>query len=495
MIQKKHIVQNPKLTLGAVAALLMLAALDQTIVTTALPTIVTDLGKIEQLSWVVTIYLLTSTLSAPIYGSLGDTFGRKIMMQIAVIIFVSSSLLAAFANTMWWMLMARAVQGLGGGGLFVLAFTVVGDIVPSRERGKIQGLFAAVFGLSSILGPLAGGFFVDTLSWHWIFFINLPIGILALLILHYSFSARQSHAQVELDYLGAGLLSTSLGSMILFSNSLSNDMNLFAFSKVFLIILCIISTLVFLFIEQRAKNPILPLNLFSINNFRFYSLIGLLTGSILFSLLTFIPFYLQVSHGISPTNSGFQIVPLTIGIIFGTFVSGAIVTRTGKYKLLPFTGALVLFVGLLFMTQITSNSSSTEISILLFLVGVGLGPQLSITTAAVQNSAPRCQMGVATAGLTLFRQIGSSVGVATMTTIFVTKIQSELSSNQSMSALLNDNKINLQIIFILSEEQKMFFQNAFDDSLKLVLLINLGLSFLIILIALLVKEVPLKTSL
>ena len=495
MSKKISNINSQKFTLGAVAALLMLAALDQTIVTTALPAIVTDLGNLNQLSWVVTAYLLTSTISAPIYGKLGDIFGRKIMMQIAVMIFVFSSMFAALSQTMLWMLLARALQGLGGGGLFVLAFTVVGDVGPTRDRGKIQGLFAAVFGLSSILGPLAGGFFVDNFSWHWIFIINIPIGICALTILYYSFSSNHPRSVVKLDYLGATFLSIALASMILVSSKISNDINYFILSENFLIVICLVGTILFFVIETRAPNPILPLTLFRINNFRFYSVIGLLTGSILFSILTFVPFYLQVSKGISPTSSGIQIIPLTFGIIFGTTLCGLIMSKTGKYKFLPFLGSIILCGGLLLLSNFTSKSSPFELSALLFLIGLGLGPQLSIATTAIQNSAPQNQMGVATAGLTLFRQIGSSVGVASLSTLFVNKIQTKLSNSQEMLLLLENKKgLNIQTILELSEEQKVLFQTAFDDALRFVFIITAYLSLAILLLSLPIKEIPLKTK-
>lgn len=484
-----------KIVLGAVASLLMLAALDQTIVTTALPAIVSDIGDLSQLSWIITAYLLTSTISAPIYGRLGDIFGRKIMMQIAVIIFLSSSILAALAQTMWWMLIARAIQGLGGGGLFVLAFTVVGDLVPPRERGKVQGLFAAVFGLSSILGPLAGGFFVEQLSWHWIFLINIPIGLSALIILNYSFTVVHQRVRFSLDYLGALLLTLALSSLILLISLNENDISLLIISKKILIGTCVLCMLLFVYIEMKVKDPILPLDLFKINNFRIYSVIGLLTGSILFSILTFVPFYLQLARGFSPTESGIQIIALTVGIISGTTVSGFIMSKTGKYKFIPFFGAAVMFIGLLFLSNIKISTSRSELTFLLFVIGLGLGPQLSVITTAIQNSAPPNQMGVATAGLTLFRSIGSSVGVACLSPIFVSKTKERLLTSETNSFLF-DNQLDITAASAvgLNQGEKLIFHNAFSAGLQSVLIVTACLCILIIILSVCIKEVPLKTS-
>ena len=486
-------------TLGAVASLLMLAALDQTIVTTALPAIVSDLGRLDQLSWIVTAYLLTSTVSAPLYGKLGDMIGRKIMMQTAVLIFLLSSLAAAMANTMTWMLLARAVQGLGGGGLFVLAFTLVGDMVPMRDRGKIQGLFAAVFGFSSIVGPLAGGFFVDTLSWHWIFLINIPIGVSALIVLHKQLGVPQKKitmSNLKLDYCGLLSLSLFLASLIVFSTVGENSILDKYFSKTYLIIVCILSLILFVYIELKAINPIIPMSLFKINNFRIYSLIGLITGGVLFSLLTFLPFQLQIVRGMTPSESGIQLIPLTLGIIIGAALGGILLSKTGRYKYVPFFAGITLVFGLILLSFTDIGLSKLQITTCLIIIGLGLGPQLSVITTAVQNSAPPEHMGVATAALTTFRQIGSSVGVAALSSYLLKRTNNLVMENRIIhSTIENQTTIELKNFLLLSSQDISILQNALNGAMESVILVTALVAFLIIPLSLMAVEIPLKTSL
>ena len=477
----------------------MLAALDQTIVTTALPAIVSDLGRLDQLSWIVTAYLLTSTISAPVYGKLGDMIGRKIMMQAAVIIFLFSSLAAAMANTMTWMIIARAAQGLGGGGLFVLAFTLVGDIVPMRDRGKIQGLFAAVFGFSSIVGPLAGGFFVDTLSWHWIFLINIPIGFSALLILHKRLEKEQKKiaiSNLKLDYFGLLFLSLFLASLIVLSTVGENSALDKNFSRTYLIGVCLLTLILFVYTELKATNPIIPMGLFKINNFRIYSIIGLITGSILFSILTFIPFQLQIVRGLTPSESGIQLIPLTLGIILGATLGGLLLSKTGRYKYVPFFAGITLVFGLVLLSSTDIGSSKLQITTCLVIIGLGLGPQLSVITTAVQNSAPPEHMGVATAALTTFRQIGSSVGVAALGSYLLERTNNLVMESKLLNPMIeNQASIELKNFLLLSSQDLIILQNAFNGAMESVIIAIAVLAFLIIPLSLMAVEIPLKTSL
>ncbi|MEE2773309.1 MAG: MDR family MFS transporter [Pseudomonadota bacterium] len=487
--------RSKTLPLTAVAALLMLAALDQTIVTTALPKIVSDLGSLDQLSLVVTSYLLTATISAPIYGKMGDIFGRKAMIQVAIIIFICSSLLAAMAQNMTWILIARAAQGLGGGGLFVLAFTVVGDIIPSRERGKVQGLFAVVFGLSSILGPLLGGFFVDELTWHWIFLINIPVGILALIILQLSFKTKVAKVNFSPDYFGILLLALVIGSLILITTVGSNGSYWGTTNFNLLCAVCLISAVCFIFVELNAKDAIVPLNLFRINNFWVYSAIGLISSSILFSVLTFIPFYLQIVKDFSPTRSGFQIITLTAGISFGAIISGIIMTKTGKYKLIPFIGAIFLTFGLLLMSSLDEATTPHALTIYLSIIGFGLGPQLSVITTAIQNSAPPKQLGVATSTLTLLRQVGSSVGVTCLTWLFISQYKKDLFYNQSVESEILDQALSLRSLSHISESDGTIIRGALTHGIQIIFFVSAIMSMVIIILSLIAKEIELKAQL
>ena len=458
--------------------LLTLAALDQTIVTTALPTIISELGELKQISWIVTSYLLSSTIVSPLYGKLGDMYGRKIMMQIAIIVFLIGSFLSGISINIEMFIVSRVIQGMGGGGLFVLAFTVVGDIVPSRSRGKIQGLFAVVFGMSSILGPLIGGFFVEEISWGWIFFINIPIGIISLIILNFTFPKMNFLEKKSIDYIGIFLLTSIIFLIILFTNDVSNFFITKNWPIAFILIILLITF--FIFWEKKNQDPIFPIKLFTEKNFFIYSFIGFFSGGILFSLLIFIPFYFQILKSSSPTESGIYLIPLTIGIITGAWTCGLIMTRYGKYKFLPTIGSIVMISGLIGLIITTYNNSINIISFFLFIIGIGLGPQLSVITTIIQNGAPTNQMGVSTSTLILMRQIGGNVSIAIFSLIFIQKIKIESLLNK----LVDEKKINIFNLdrfkmMNLSKSDKLYISEILDKGFEMVFVSLLIISLII----------------
>ena len=367
---------NTRLIISAVAVMLLLASLDQTIVSTALPTIVADLGGLDHLSWVVTAYLLTSTVVAPLYGKLGDLYGRKVVMQISVILFLTGSALAGLSTTMWFLIASRAVQGVGGGGLFVLALTVIADVIPPRERSKIQGVFGGVFGLSSIAGPLAGGFFVDHLSWRWIFYVNLPLGVLSLVIFAVAFKPKGVRTKHKIDYPGAVLLTTALSSVVLFTSLGGRSLDWQSAPIMGLIALSVLSTLAFIAVERKAVEPILPLSLFRFNNFSVFSGIGMLTGAAMLGSITFLPLYLQVAKGVRPTDSGLQMMPLMFGILAGSISAGQFMSRTGRYRYLPMIGMSVLILAMLLLSRLAPDTPTWQVMGMMALVGIGLGPTM-----------------------------------------------------------------------------------------------------------------------
>jgi EmrB/QacA subfamily drug resistance transporter len=414
-----------RLVIVSIGLLLLLASLDQTIVSTALPTIVADLGGLEHLSWVVTAYILASTVAAPLYGKLGDLYGRRTMVFISVGLFLTGSALAGAAQSMEWLILSRALQGLGGGGLFVLALSVIGDVIAPQDRGKVQGVFASIFSVSSVIGPLVGGWFVEQASWHWIFYINIPIGAAALAGFAASFKATGRRVQHKIDWLGAATLSLTLASVTL-ATSLGG--RTFAWDSVQIIGLgglALVALAAFIRAESRAVEPILPLGLFKLNVFWVTSIIGFIAGAAMFGAVTFLPVYLQIAKGATPTQSGLMLIPMTAGILFSSTFAGRYMGRTGRYKILPFLGMGSLMVGMLLLSTLGASTSTVVFSLFIAFVGLGMGNIFPVVTTAVQNAVPRAQLGTATASGLMFRQIGGSLAVAAFGAMFTARMAAQ----------------------------------------------------------------------
>lgn len=470
----------------SVAAMLLLAALDQTIVATALPRIVSDLGGLEHLSWVVTAYLLTSTVVGPLYGKLGDLYGRKRMMQIAVSLFLIGSALAGAAHSMTFLIGARALQGLGGGGLFVLALTVIGDVIPPRERGRVQGIFGGVFGLSSVAGPLLGGFFTDTLSWRWIFYVNLPVGMVALGVFAVAFHATGKRRSHRIDVAGALTLSVALACIVLLTSLGGRSVPWDAPLIPTLGAIAAAGTVLFVLIEARAAEPILPLALFRYNNFRVLGAVGFASGAAMFGAVTFLPMYLQVARGVSPTASGLMMTPLTLGILAASIGSGQIMTRTGRYRFLPLVGTLVLTGAMLWLSRLQPDTPLAVVMAMMTLVGAGLGPTMSVTTTAIQNAIPREMMGVGTAGYTLFRQIGGSLGVAAFGALFADRLVAGLGAY--LPAGHSVQSLDARTVAALPPAMRDGVIRTFTEALHPVFLLGAAMAALAFVLSLLVEE-------
>lgn len=484
--------QSVGLIIGAVAVTLLLASLGQTIVSTALPTIVGELGGLDHLTWVVIAYLLSSTVVAPIYGKLGDLYGRKIVLQAAIVIFLAGAALSAFASSMTFLIIARAIQGLGGGGLMVVAMTVVADVIPPRQRGKIQGIFGAVFGVSTVVGPLLGGFIVERLNWQWIFIINLPLGLLALGVIAVALKPRTDRVSHKIDYAGFVLLTGALSSFVLATSLGGTTFPWFSAQIIGLVVLAAVMLAAFVWVEARAAEPVLPLQLFRDNTFLVTNAIGFLVGMAMFGSITFLPMYLQIAKGISPTNSALQLLPMMIGLIGASTLAGFVMSKTGRYKLLPTLSTAVLFVGLLLLGMMQLDTPDWQIALLMFLVGVGIGPVNSVGVTATQNAVPQSLVGVATAGSTLFRQIGGSIGVSVFGAIFAGGLAARLGDAMPSGG---GGAFNAQVIAQLPEPVRLQVLEGFASALHPVFLTAAGAAVIAFGLSFLLKELPLATTL
>ncbi|MFM9451647.1 MDR family MFS transporter [Streptomyces europaeiscabiei] len=405
-------------SIGALLLGMLLAALDQTIVSTALPTIVSDLGGLEHLSWVVTAYMLAATAATPLWGKLGDQFGRKRLFQTAIVIFLIGSALCGMAQNMPQLIGFRALQGLGGGGLMVLSMAIVGDLVPPRERGRYQGLFGAVFGATSVLGPLLGGLFTEHLSWRWVFYVNLPVGAVALLVIAAVLRIPRKAERHVIDYLGTFLIASVATCLVLVASLGGTTWDWNSPQIIGLSVLAVLLVVVFVAVERRAAEPVLPLKLFRVRTFTLSAVISFVVGFAMFGAMTYLPTFLQVVHGVSPTMSGVHMLPMVFGLLLSSTVSGQIVSRTGRWKVFPVVGTGVTTLGLLLLHQLDADSGNGEMSAYLFVFGLGLGLVMQVLVLVVQNAVPYEDLGVATSGATFFRSIGASFGVAVFGTVF-----------------------------------------------------------------------------
>jgi EmrB/QacA subfamily drug resistance transporter len=397
---------------------MLLAALDQTIVSTALPTIVADLHGGSHIAWVVTSYLLAATVSTPLWGKLGDQYGRKGFFQASIVLFLAGSILSGLSGSMVMLIACRAIQGLGAGGLMVGAQAIVGDVVPPRERGRYQGLFGAVFGVASIVGPVLGGVLVTDLSWRWIFYVNVPVGAVALLVIASRVPGHLRRLHHDIDYVGIVLLSVGVASLVLLT---SLGGTTYAWSSAPIVVMGVVGVALlaaFAIVERRAKEPVLPLHLFANRAFSITSLVGFIVGFAMFGAITFLPLFYQVVFGASPTSSGLRLLPVIVGMLVLSILSGALITRTGKYRFFPIFGTGVMTLALYLLSLVTPSTSTLVQYGYLLVLGIGLGSVMQVLVLVAQNAVPQSELGVATSGATFFRSIGGSFGAAIFGAIF-----------------------------------------------------------------------------
>jgi EmrB/QacA subfamily drug resistance transporter len=418
---------RPPITLLLALALgVLLAALDQSIVATALPTVAGDLGGIPELAWVVTAYLVAETVSMPLYGKLGDVFGRKPVLLTAITLFLAGSALSGLAGSMLELALSRALQGLGAGGLIVTAMAVIADLVPPRERARYMGMIGGVFAVASIAGPLLGGLFVDQLSWRWIFYVNVPVGLAAMAVISARLPARMRTERKPIDVLGAALLSAAAASTVLVASWGGKQYAWNSPAILLLAALGVTATVGFVARERRAADPVLPLELFAGRAFSAASLSGFLVGIAMLGTVTFLPLYLQVVDGASATEAGLRMLPLVAGSLVAATISGRLVSRSRRYKPYPIAGAALIATGLFLMSSLDSHSSELLTALDMLTVGLGMGLVMQVVILIAQNHAPRRHMGVATSTATFARSVGGSIGVAVLGAIFASRLASEL---------------------------------------------------------------------
>jgi len=484
---------------GALIAGMLLSSLDQTIVSTAMPTIVGQLGGVEHQVWITTAYLLATTIVMPVYGKFGDVLGRRRLFLIAIALFTLASVGCALASDFWMFVFFRAVQGLGGGGLMILSQAIIADIVPASERGKYLGPLGAVFGLSAIAGPLLGGFFVDHLTWQWAFYINIPVGIAAFVIALFALTLPDKRATRRIDVLGIVLLSIATTCLIFFTDfGGDTDFGWTSPATWAWGLGLLIAAGGFVFVESRAEDPIIPLHLFRNPVFLNATAIGLTLGIGMFAAIGFVPTFLQMSSGTSAAESGLLMVPMMAGLMGTSIASGILISRSGRYRIFPIVGTLVTGASMIAMTTLTAATPIWLICVFLFFFGAGLGLIIQVVVLVVQNAVPAAEVGTATSTNNYFREVGAALGTAVFGTLFTTRLTDNLrdafssagaSASESAAATAN---LDPQTLATLPPELRDGIVNAYADALAPVFWYLVPFIALAFVLALMLKQIPLS---
>ncbi|MET7547778.1 MULTISPECIES: MDR family MFS transporter [unclassified Streptomyces] len=485
--------RSVRVVMLALMITMLLAMLDNLIVGTAMPTIVGDLGGLEHLSWVVTAYTLATAASTPIWGKLGDMYGRKGIFLTSIVVFLIGSVLSGMAQDMGQLIGFRAIQGLGAGGLMVGVMAIIGDLVPPRERGKYQGLMAGVMAIAMIGGPLVGGTITDHLGWRWSFYINLPLGVVALAmvtaVLHLP---NKERTKAKVDYLGAGLLTLGITAIVLVTTWGGSE---YAWDSAVIMELAaigVVSLVGFLFVETKAAEPIIPLHIFHNRNFTLMSLIGFMSGFVMFGAVLFLPLFQQSVQGASATNSGLLLLPMLLSMMVVSLIAGRVTTSTGKYKIFPIVGSVLMVAGLFLLSQMDTATTRFTSGIYMAVLGAGMGFLMQITMLVAQNSVELKDMGVASSATTLFRTLGSSFGVAIMGALFTGRVQDEMAAHGGGAATAKSAQLDAASLAKLPDPVREAYQFAVSSGTHIAFLVGASVGVIALLAAVFVKEVPLR---
>jgi len=490
--------RNVLLVFAGLMVTMLLASLDQTIFSTALPTIVGELNGVDHMLWVTTAYILASTITLPVYGKLGDLIGRKGLFIAAIGLFIAGSIVGGLATDMTWLIAGRAIQGLGGGGLMILSQAIIADVVPARERGKYMGIMGGVFALSSVAGPLLGGWFTEGIGWRWAFWMNIPLGILAIVsAVAFLRLPKVESAKPRIDYTGMVLLALASTGLVLVTTWGGTTYDWDSLVIIGLIVGTAIAAFAFVMVERAASEPIMPLHLFRDRNFVLTTIAGLITGIAMFGALAYLPTYLQMVTGVNATEAGLLMIPMMAALLVASIVSGQLVSRTGRYKWLPIVGTSIVAVALVLMSTMTPSLAIPILCLYLAVMGLGLGMSMQILILIVQNSFPAREVGTATASNNYFRQIGASLGAAIVGSLFVAKLTTLLAERMpagSGSDGGGSNSFTPAIVRGLPSEVRNVIVGAYNDALTPVFLYMVPLVIVAVILLCFVTEKPLATS-